>query len=220
MAAPGAQASTPSTMSTAPRAGRSRSSGTRERLLDEAEALFARSSVAGVTTREITEAAGQRNTSAVSYHFGSREGLLLAILSRRGAPVDAERGRLRAEFGAAPTLAELVTCLVVPYSEMLASVPGRSYLRIVAQLRGRFAAWRVESDSETTEHLARVLDEIEARPDASAAVRRERVVALIMVMTATTAERARRIDEGSVPELDHEAFVSNLVDMCAALVMG
>ena len=68
---------------------------TRDRLLDEAEALFARTGVAAVTTREIVEAAEQRNTSAVSYHFGSREGLLRAILVRRGGPIDHQRGAMR-----------------------------------------------------------------------------------------------------------------------------
>ena len=63
-------------------------STTRERLLDEAERLFARSSIPGVTTRQIVEAAQQRNTSAVTYHFGSRGGLLLELLARRGGPVD------------------------------------------------------------------------------------------------------------------------------------
>jgi len=197
-----------------------RRSDTRDRLLDNAEHLFARSSVAGVTTREITEAAGQKNTSAVSYHFGSRDGLLLEILSRRGAPVDAERGLQRSELDTAPTITELVGCLVRPYCHMLTEQQGRSYLRIVAQLRGRFAAWRIESDEQTTAHLARILDEIERRPSVSAAVRRERVVALIMVLTATTAERARLIDDGGRPELDHDEFVANLIDMCAALVLG
>ena len=164
--------------------------------------------------------AEQRNTSAISYHFGSREGLLLAILARRGAGVDAERGRRRASLGEPPALSELVACLVVPYCEMLHEPGGRSYLRIVAQLRGRFAAWRVESDSATTAHLAGILDEIEQRPAVGPALRRERVVALIMVLTATTAERARRLDEGVTPELDHQAFVENLVHMCAALVDG
>ena len=46
---------------------------TRERLLDEAERLFARGGVQGVTTRQITEAAEQRNASAVTYHFRSPE---------------------------------------------------------------------------------------------------------------------------------------------------
>jgi AcrR family transcriptional regulator len=193
---------------------------TRDRLLDEAERLFARDSIAGVTTRQITEAAQQRNTSAVSYHFGSREGLLLELLARRGAPVDDERGALRSRLGDVPAVPDLVRCLVVPYSDLLLSEEGRSYVRIVAQLRGRFAVWRVESDAATSEHLRSVLDEIEARPDAPAELRRERVIALIMVMTATTAERARRIDDGLEPALDHDSFVANLIDMCSALVLA
>ena len=195
-------------------------SPTRERLLDEAERLFARSSIAGVTTRQIVEAAQQRNTSAVTYHFGSREGLLLELLSRRGGPVDARRGALRAGLDEAPSVQRLVSCLAEPYCDLLHTEEGRSYLRIVAQLRGRFAAWRVESDSATSLHLSSILDEIEQRPNLSAPLRRERVVALIMVLTATTAERARRIDEGSVPELGHDAFVGNLVDMCSAVVLA
>jgi hypothetical protein len=114
----------------------------------------------------------------------------------------------------------LVACLVRPYAALLDGEAGRSYVRIVAQLRGRFAAWRVESDAATTQHLAAILDEIESRPDATAAVRRERVVALIMLMTGAVAERARRIDDGTGNELSHDDFVENLVDMCAAVVSG
>lgn len=191
---------------------------TRDRILDEAERLFGRSGLGTVTTRQIVEAAEQRNASAVTYHFGSRDGLLLAILSRRGGPIDDERGAMRDALGAEPSIAKLVACLVVPYAAMLGSGEGRAYLRIVAQLRGRFAAWRVESDAATTKGLARILDEIEVRPDAPPAVRRERVVALIMLLTATIAERARSIDQGIDPELTHDAFVENVVAMCAAVV--
>ena len=172
----------------------------------------------GVTTRQIVEAAEQRNASAVTYHFGSRQDLLLAILARRGGPVDAERGELRDGLGDRPPLPALVRCLVVPYAALLQTEEGRSYVRIVAQLRGRFAAWRVESDAATTRHLSLILDEIESRPAAPAAVRRERVVGLIMLLTGAVGERARRIDDGSRNELGHQAFVDNLVTMCAALV--
>ncbi len=191
---------------------------TRDRLLDEAERLFARGGVQGVTTREITEAAEQRNTSAVSYHFRSRQGLLLEILARRGGPIDEERGRLRSLLGDTPDVRELVACLVRPYADLLDAEPGRSYLRIVAQLRGRFAAWRLESDAATTVHLAAVLDEIERRPAAPAAIRRERVLALIILLTGSTAERARRLDADEPVELDHGAYVDNLIDLCTALV--
>jgi AcrR family transcriptional regulator len=191
---------------------------TRERLLDEAEHLFARGGVQGVTTREITEAAEQRNTSAVTYHFGSREGLLLEILARRGGPVDEGRGERRAALGASRTTRDLVACLVEPYAALLDDARGRSYLRIVAQLRGRFAAWRVESDVATTKHLAGILDEIEDATPGPIAVRRERVLALIMLLTGAVAERARRIDDEVGNELTHGEFVTNLVAMCAAVL--
>lgn len=174
--------------------------------------------VEGVTTRQITEAAEQRNTSAVSYHFGSRLGLLREILARRGGPVDDQRGRLLAAAGGSPALIDLISCLVVPYAALLDDPGSRAYLRIVAQLRGRFAAWRVESDAATTRHLAAILDQIEAVPSAPFALRRERVLALIMLLTGTVAERARRIDDGSGNVLDHEAFVANLTAMGAAIV--
>jgi AcrR family transcriptional regulator len=191
---------------------------TRERLLDEAELLFARVGVQGATTRDIVAASGQRNASAVSYHFGSREGLLLSILARRGGPVDDRRGRCRAALGPTPSTRELVACLVRPYADLLESAGGRAYLRIVAQLRGRFAAWRVESDVATTKHLARILDELERRPAGSEAARRERLVGMIMLMTAATAERARVVDQGEVPDLGHEEFVETLGDMCASVL--
>ena len=193
---------------------------TRDRLLDEAEFLFARSSVAGVTSRQITEAAGQRNTSAISYHFGSREGLLLEILARRGRPIDSARGHRRDALGADPALRDLVACLVEPYCAGLGTGEGRSYLRIVAQLRGRFAAWRVESDTSTTAHLARILDEITARCDAGPEISGERVLALIMVMTGMTAERARRLDESADVALGHDDFVDHLTGICTAIIRG
>jgi len=171
-----------------------------------------------VTTREIIEAARQRNVSAVSYHFRSRQGLLTEVLARRGGPVDHERGEWRDRLGPQPEPRDLVACLVTPYATLLHTEAGRSYLRIVAQLRNRFAVWRVESDPATTKHLTRILDELETLPDAAAPVRRERVVALIILLTGAVAERARRIDDGTTDELDHDAFVDNLVHMCAALV--
>jgi hypothetical protein len=108
--------------------------------------------------------------------------------------------------------------LVVPYVSLVTDPGGRAYLRIVAQLRGRFAAWRVESDAATTKHLAEILDEIEAGSAGTPAVRRERIVAMIMLLSAATAERARAVDDEAPHELDHAAFEANLVAMCAAVL--
>jgi len=127
---------------------------------------------------------------------------------------------MRERIGARPTVRELVDCLVVPYVELLDAAAGRSYVQIVAQLRGQFAAWRVESDAATTRYLARILDELESRPDAAPAVQRERVVGMIMLLTGAVAERARRIDDGAGNETDDAEFVDNLTTMCAAVLTG
>lgn len=69
---------------------------TRSRLLDAAERLFAEEGFAAVGLRVITATAGA-NLAAVNYHFGSKEGLLKAVLERRIAPLNAEhRARLDA----------------------------------------------------------------------------------------------------------------------------
>lgn len=199
---------------TSPRHG----SATRHALMDAAEALFAEHGVQGATTREIVEVAEQRNVSAVTYHFGSRENLLLAVLARRGAPIDLERGELRSRLGLSPSTAELMGCLVEPYTRALRTAGGRSYLRIVAQLRGRFAGWRVDSDEGTTRNLSRIMGELEGRAPGPPEVREAHMVAMIMLMTGLTAERALAIDRDRPVPLGTDRFRDQLVRMCTAVI--
>jgi len=63
---------------------------TRERLLDVAEELFASQGISGTSLRALTRAA-RVNLAAVHYHFGSKEGLLDAVVERRAAPINRER---------------------------------------------------------------------------------------------------------------------------------
>ncbi|QCQ91679.1 TetR/AcrR family transcriptional regulator [Rhodococcus sp. SGAir0479] len=51
----------------------------RETLLHVAERLIAERGLHGVSAREIVRTAGQRNNSAITYHFGSWDGLLEAV---------------------------------------------------------------------------------------------------------------------------------------------
>jgi 1-hydroxy-2-naphthoate dioxygenase len=61
---------------------------TRARLLRAGERLFAELGIHQVRLREINALAGQRNSSALHYHFGSREGLVEAILSEHQTAMD------------------------------------------------------------------------------------------------------------------------------------
>jgi AcrR family transcriptional regulator len=63
---------------------------TRDRLLDAAEELVALQGYANTSLREITTKA-DANLAAVNYHFGSKEGLVAAMLSRRLEPLNTER---------------------------------------------------------------------------------------------------------------------------------
>ncbi|MFD5321568.1 TetR/AcrR family transcriptional regulator [Streptomyces sp. NPDC127098] len=77
-------------------------SPTKSRILDAAEELFGDHGYAATTLRAVTEAAGA-NVAAVNYHFGSKEGLLRAVVRRAMESVNAERERRLDELTAAGT---------------------------------------------------------------------------------------------------------------------
>jgi AcrR family transcriptional regulator len=190
---------------------------TRARLLTEAERLFAVRGYHQTTTREITQAAGQRNVSAITYHFGTREGLLAEILLLHGTPMDDERAELAPGRLDRLSTRELLAALTIPYTRLLTTQRGRYYLRIVAQLTDMFALWR-EQDELRPPQLRRILAALEHRAPGPGSVRQERLIGVIMLMTAMTADRARQIDDGSPLHHDDAQFASNLVDMLAGIV--
>lgn len=53
--------------------------------------LFAERGINAVTVRQIAEAAGQKNHAAVTYHFGSKEGLIRELIVDGAARIDAGR---------------------------------------------------------------------------------------------------------------------------------
>jgi AcrR family transcriptional regulator len=65
----------------------------KSRLLEAAEKLIGDLGVAATSIRAITSAAGV-NPAAITYHFGSKNGLVEAVYTRRLAPID----RLRLEM--------------------------------------------------------------------------------------------------------------------------
>ncbi len=78
---------------------------TRTRILDVAEELFAESGFHGTSLRAVTTRASA-NLAAVNYHFGSKEGLLRAVLQRHIGPVNQARlarlDELEREAGSRP----------------------------------------------------------------------------------------------------------------------
>ena len=201
---------------------------TRERLIRAGEHLFARQGVDGARTADIRKAAGQANESALHYHFGNRQGLLVAIFTKHlRATEPARRAALAGltgdgvERGGGPQLRRVVEALVVPDAERLHSPDGRDYLRIIVQVAGRAGVQRGPARLPIEDSaLARVLEHLADRltgrlPEP---VARERVAAAIGFLTITLADRARRIDEGEAVLVDHETFTGELVAMITAAI--
>src|SRR5260221_11302333 len=69
------------------------SAGTKARILDAAEALFMEHGFEATSLRSLTSAASV-NLAAVNYHFGAKEELFQAVLTRPLDPENQERTRL------------------------------------------------------------------------------------------------------------------------------
>lgn len=103
---------------------------TRDRLLTVAETLLLGSGYDAVSVRAINSAAGM-NPAAVHYHFGSKEGLVGALLEERLAPI--WQAHL-ASIDANPTVAELVDIVVRPLAELTQDPVGHLRLNLLARM--------------------------------------------------------------------------------------
>ncbi|HVO87388.1 MAG TPA: TetR/AcrR family transcriptional regulator [Casimicrobiaceae bacterium] len=113
--------------------------GTKERILDAAEHLFMEHGFEATSLRAITAAAAV-NLAAVNYHFGSKEELFEAVLTRRLDPMNQERLRVldRLEEECAPRAVpceRILVALIAP-ALRLARDPkrgGKNFLRLLGR---------------------------------------------------------------------------------------
>ena len=191
---------------------------TRERLLRAGERLFAQHGSDAVRVREINVLARQRNSSALHYHFGSRDGLLGAILARHREPIEARRSamldRLEAD-GRTDDLRAIVETMIVPFTGELATGSGRDYLRILPQVTGRLQlpAGKLP-DTFGRDGIRRSLRYAHrCLPELTPKWREERLVVVIDFMAYATSRRAHDIELGAPFRLPEEQFIANIVDM-------
>jgi AcrR family transcriptional regulator len=193
----------------------------RAALLDAAERLIALRGPE-VPLRDIAAAAGQRNNSAVHYYFGSRAGLVDAIVERRMEWLDAVRLDLLAAHEAAGTGHEvraLVDMLVRPLVELAATGRGTHYARFLEVVRTQPALTdaRLERVGRSavrilTTRLAAAL------PDLTPTRRVCRVEAMAGAMFALIADREREIEQrAGLPE---PAATDEIVEMLVGLLLA
>ena len=194
-------------------------SSTRERLLDAAQRLYALRGLDAVSLREINQAAGARNATAVQYHFGDRAGIVRAIFARYLPDVEARRHALLDSYesaGDAPVeerVRALAGALVRPPAARLADPGGRDFLQIWASVLDRPepivppAALRDPADS-VYRWRKLVLPLLEED-----AVRLHRRFTALLYASIELGRRAR-----SGPHTDDRLFTSYLIDVVTAIL--
>lgn len=113
---------------------------TRDRLMDEAEKLFAQHGFDGVSIRDITKAAGV-DVALSNYHFGGKDKLFDAVFQRRAETMNARRivlldDVLERFHPEPPPLEEVIGAFTWPVAEVMieGGDGGRAYGRLVAQV--------------------------------------------------------------------------------------
>jgi AcrR family transcriptional regulator len=194
---------------------------TRDKLLDAAARLFAERGIDNVSIAEIVRAAGQRNASAVHYHFGNRNEILRALLAQHVPAVHDRRVELLEQARSRPEtdVRSAVEAIVRPLTELAQrGWRERAYLQIGSEL----THWLARADSPDMAELMRRTEGFEAwklvrkraRGDLPADLWDERQEIAISFIGRAAADRARLLDEeGEHPVLSDDRFVDNLIAM-------
>ena len=195
---------------------------TREQLLNVAERLFLERGPQQVSLRQIVREAGQKNQSALQYHFGGREGLLAAIARRRMDQLEARRRTLVDEaFEQGVELDLRAACAVLIRAPFLLCREDRSFRNFL----GVFGQQLLASEKQLTfavEHqdlpsLLRlrtvVLEQLPALDLELLMLRFENVFSIVLLAIS---RRAR--NSGSFRGRRADLFFNNLVDQVAAML--
>jgi AcrR family transcriptional regulator len=198
---------------------------TRQRLIDAATRAFAENGVDNASLLDIARQTGQRNRGAVHYHFGSRQGLVVAVLEQyAGGLAERQAELVRAvEEAGGDQLEPVLETIVRPITEVAGQGwRGRCFLVVVAELvemdpgalHEDVGAALFRTGGQTGFGLIR-----ERMPQVSEDLMVERMSLAASFMLRTVADRARGMERGDGrPQLGDERFIANLVAMAAGML--
>jgi len=194
---------------------------TRGRLVAAAERLFAEKGVVGASLRDIT-AAADANLAAVNYHFGSKEGLLRAVLEARLGPINQGRLELLDQLGDGPnlTVEALLDAFIRPAVDPRMK-PSESFIQLMARIHHT-------DDPVTAEVLNDLFGPVAARylgalsellptiPRDLLFQRMQFVIGAMIHSLFTKCDHNCQILTPPIAKLDDEAYLAEFVSFCAA----
>jgi AcrR family transcriptional regulator len=193
---------------------------TRDKLLDAAARLYAERGIADVSIAEIVREAGQRNASALHYHFGSRDGVLVALLERHIPDIRKRRVELLEHALAQPggDVRSAVEAIVRPLTEFAhGGWRERAYLRYGSDLVNK-----LDRASPAVRDLLHETSGYEAWdlfkdrcPQVPLRIWVERRVICMALIGRAAADRAALddVDDPDDNRLPDDEWVDNLIDM-------
>ncbi|MGI9330614.1 MAG: TetR/AcrR family transcriptional regulator [Gammaproteobacteria bacterium] len=200
----------------------SASTRTREALILAGEQLFGEQGIDGVSLRQINTAAGQRNSSAAHYHFGSKDALVGAVVEYRMEHVNDRRLAMLANLEAAGRTGDIraiVETVIYPImDEIRDSEAGSHYIRFMAQVVGHPQISLTEIwNSPFGTGLARVIEHLRtALPELPPTILGQRFGLMWEQTIHALADRERLSSDKQGSRLvGRDVFASNLVDTVA-----
>ncbi|HWN31577.1 MAG TPA: TetR/AcrR family transcriptional regulator [Pseudonocardia sp.] len=203
--------------------GATRQPSARDALRRTAQRLFAVHGFDGVSVRQITRDAGQRNSTAVAYHFGSRDGLLRTVLEHHLDQVLLRHDALLERYRDAPPTAgpagllDLADALVMPLcAELDCADGGPEFLQVAAEVINR-SDWIFAPGTPIAlliQRYARWSELVEPYLSVDGAGRLHRRFAAMRFVYVELGRRARQ----PLPRRDDRLFASQLADLVAALL--
>ncbi|MGH1368115.1 MAG: TetR/AcrR family transcriptional regulator [Maritimibacter sp.] len=209
-------------MSTTPknreRATRTNGDQTRGKILDAAEVLFGARGFDSVSLRDITTQANV-TLALASYHFGTKENLVEAVIARRAALLCADRVERLAALNA-PDVRSILDAFLAPLFERAAlrEVGWGSYLRVLARVGEdpqRLDFLKAHFD-ETALHFIVALKDVLPGVDQTKVAQCFTMILDTMLGTASQHGRVVNLTDGKTLASDFETIYPALLDFVTA----
>jgi len=195
---------------------------TRQKIIATAERLFAERGVDAVSLNEITREAGQKNKSALNYHFGSKDQLLLAIIEKHEGSILSQRNAYLddLEQRKAISIESVVRAFVYALAAQLDDTDGgKYYVSILAQLAScpGMSLYRLRPDYITREERVMKLFR-DLTPNTPEELRLARLMQCSSLLFHSLSYLASIIGKRKDSRRLCQVFTENLVDAIVAVI--
>jgi AcrR family transcriptional regulator len=183
-------------------------------MIEVTERLVAEAGLSALTLRAVQSLAQQRNKSAAQYHFGSRAGLIEAVVRTRMAPVNERRGELLDRLEGPDDPAALVDVLVRPLAEATTTDTSHWARFLVQCGTDPTLAQVVATASEGRAYrdcVRRLVNALDHLPEPLRTRRVEHAIALAVTSLAAAESR------GDTHPLPVRIEIDDLIAMCTAV---